>query len=36
MIEATKQWIQETSPDTSKMLKIHENGFSIGNAIRIQ
>ncbi|MCD4761634.1 hypothetical protein K8R32_01620 [bacterium] len=36
MIEATKQWIKETSKDTSEMLEIHENGFSIGNAIRIQ
>jgi len=31
MIEATKQWIKEKSPDTSEMLEIHENGFSVSN-----
>jgi hypothetical protein len=36
MIDATKQWIKNTSPDMSEMLNIHEEGFSIGNAIRIQ
>jgi len=38
MIEATNQWFCDPTvvKDLSKMLEIHENGFSIGNAIKIQ
>lgn len=38
MIEATKQWLNDTpvTKNLSEMLEIHENGFSIGNAIKIQ
>jgi len=38
MIEATKQWLNDRSinKNLSDMLEIHESGFSIGNAIKIQ
>jgi len=38
MIKATKQWLNDRSinKNLSDMLEIHESGFSIGNAIKIQ
>ena len=38
MIEATKQWLNDRSinKNLSDMLEIHESGFSICNAIKIQ
>lgn len=38
MITATKQWLNNpsVSKDLNDMLEIHENGFSIGGAIKIQ
>lgn len=37
MIEATKEWLNDSTntKDLSEILKIHENEFSIGNAIQI-
>ena len=37
MIEATKQWLNDTTvtKNLSKMLVIREDGFSIGNAIKM-
>ncbi|MBE7524877.1 MAG: hypothetical protein KJZ57_02165 [Anaerolineales bacterium] len=38
MIAATKQWLNDPAinKNLSEMLEIHENGFSIGRAIKIQ
>jgi len=38
MIDATKQWLNDPAinKNLSEMLEIHENGFSIGGAIKIQ
>lgn len=38
MINATKQWLKDPAviKDLNDMLEIHENGFSIGGAIKMQ
>lgn len=38
MVKATKQWLDDTTvtKNLAEMLEINENGFSIGNAIKIQ